>query len=214
MTGLTLGAQAYNPFHLPGVQEVIMTAAIPLEHASFDQRRLVAAAVRNEREAQDILYDRYVGAVYRLAFRMCGDADIASDLTQETFIRTFNGLPSFRHDSKLGTWIHRIAVSVIVSSIRARKRRDVFRAPIELAESVGQQDVRRDSALRDSLYAAINALPAGYRTVFIMYEIEGYSHTEIADALGVTESTSQGQLFRARAKLREALGSLAGEIRS
>ena len=191
-----------------------MTAAISPESASFDERRLVAAAVRNDRSAQDTLYDRYAAAVYRLAFRMCGDGDLASDLTQETFIRAFNGLSSFRHDSRLGTWIHRIALSVILSSIRSRKRRDVHRAPIELAESVGEHDKQRDTALRDRLYAAIDALPDGYRTVFIMYEIEGYSHTEIASTLGVTESTSQGQLFRARARLRETLSSLAGEMRS
>lgn len=179
-----------------------------------DERGLVARAVRNERSAQDALYDKYAGGVYRLAFRMSNDADLASDLTQETFIRAFNSLSGFRHEATLSTWLHRIALSVILGSLRTLKRREARRAPIELADSVGTEDRHADEPLRESLYAAIDALPKGYRTVFIMYEIEGYSHPEIASALGVSVSTSQGQLFRARARLRETLGRFAGEIRS
>lgn len=180
----------------------------------FDEKLIVAGAIRNERRAQDAIYDKHSPGVYRLAFRMCNDADMASDLTQETFIRAFNALRGFRHESTLATWIHRIAVTVILSALRASRRRDARRAPIELAGSIGLSDHHTDVPLRESLFAAIDALPNGYRTVFIMYEIEGYTHPEIAGALGVSVSTSQGQLFRARAKLRESLGQFAGETRS
>ncbi len=180
----------------------------------FDEKLIVASAIRNERRAQDAIYDKHSQGVYRLAFRMCNDADLASDLTQETFIRAFSALHGFRHDSTLATWIHRIAVTVILTALRTNKRRDGRRAPIELAGSIGLSDHHTDVPLRESLFAAIDALPDGYRTVFIMYEIEGYTHPEIAGALGVSVSTSQGQLFRARAKLRESLSRFAGEIRS
>ncbi len=180
----------------------------------FDEKLIVAGAIRNERRAHDAIYDKHSPGVYRLAFRMCNDADMASDLTQETFIRAFNALRGFRHESTLATWIHRIAVTVILSALRASRRRDARRAPIELAGSIGLSDHHTDVPLRESLFAAIDALPNGYRTVFIMYEIEGYTHPEIAGALGVSVSTSQGQLFRARAKLRESLGQFAGETRS
>jgi RNA polymerase sigma-70 factor (ECF subfamily) len=83
-----------------------------------------------------------------------------------------------------------------------------------MAGAIGATHVHADEPVRRKLYAAIDALPPGYRTVFVLHEIEGFSHAEIARSLGVSESTSQGQLFRARAKLRESLSSLAGELRS
>jgi RNA polymerase sigma-70 factor (ECF subfamily) len=191
-----------------------MTAPASAEFPIADESLLVSRAIENDRAAQDALYDGHAARVYRLAFRMCNDADLASDLTQETFIRAFAGLRSFRHDAALSSWIHRIALSVILSALRTRKRRDAHRVPLEMAGGVGQMDVHTDIPLRERLHAAIDALPDGYRTVFVMYEIEGYTHPEIARALGVTVSTSQGQLFRARAKLRESLSGLAGETRS
>ena len=188
-------------------------AAATSTEASLEERILVSAAIRNDRTAQDALYTQHAGDVYRLAFRMCNDEDLASDLTQETFIKAFNSLERFRHDAALRTWIHRIALSVILSALRTRKRRDARRLPLEAAGAVGTSDSHVDQPLRDSLFAAIDSLPDGYRTVFIMYEIEGYTHPEIASALGVSVSTSQGQLFRARGRLRELLGRFAGETR-
>jgi len=179
-----------------------------------DEGDLVAAAIRNERRAQDALYNRYAGGIYRLAHRMTGDPDLASDLTQDTFIRGFRSLATFRHESTFHTWLYRIALSVIVSGLRSRKRKEARHVPLEMAGAIGATHVHADEPVRRKLYAAIDALPPGYRTVFVLHEIEGFSHAEIARSLGVSESTSQGQLFRARAKLRESLSSLAGELRS
>ena len=190
-----------------------MNAATISTEASLEERVLVSAAIRNDKAAQETLYARHAADVYSLAFRMCNDGDLASDITQETFIKAFNSLERFRHDAALRTWIHRIALSVILSALRTRKRRDARRMPLEAAGALGTSDSHVDQPLRDSLFAAIDSLPDGYRTVFIMYEIEGYTHPEIASALGVSVSTSQGQLFRARGRLREMLGRFAGEIK-
>jgi RNA polymerase sigma-70 factor, ECF subfamily len=187
------------------------TESVPREATEL---HLVHAAIRNDRAAQDAIYDMHAPTVYRLAHRMCGDADMASDLTQDTFIRAFDRLSAFRHASSLRTWIHSIAVSVILTALRTQKKDNTRRAPYDAADAVGSTDQHGDAFLRARLYSAIDALPDGYRTVFIMYEIEGYSHAEIAAALGVEETTSQGQLFRARAKLRESLSSIRGDIKS
>ncbi len=176
--------------------------------------QLVHAAIRKDRSAQDAIYDLHAPTVYRLAHRMCGDADMASDLTQDTFIRAFDRLSGFRSDSTLRTWIHSIAVSVILTALRTQKKDRTRQAPFRAAELVASTDQHGDAFLRARLYSAIDALPDGYRTVFVMYEIEGYSHAEIASMLGVEETTSQGQLFRARAKLRESLSSIRGDIKS
>jgi RNA polymerase sigma-70 factor (ECF subfamily) len=186
-----------------------MTAAA---ESTFDEHTLVADAIRNERRAQDVLYDRYAAGIYRLAHRMCNDPDLASDFTQETFIRAFDALPGFRHESTFGTWIHRIALSVILSGLRLRKRRESRRVPLETIDSIGVHDVHSDQRLRERLHAAIDSLPDGYRTVFVLYAIEGFTHPQIAAMLGVSVSTSQGQLFRARARLREMLANIAGEV--
>jgi RNA polymerase sigma-70 factor (ECF subfamily) len=150
-----------------------------------------------------------VDRVYRVAFRLAGDDDAARDITQETFIRAFDRLGEFRHESSLSTWLHSIAVSIAFSALRKQSRMDSRHAPLEAAASIGREDNNADSDLRDRLHAAIDGLPVGYRTVFVMYEMEGYSHQEIARTLGVTETTSKGQLFRARAKLRESLKQFA-----
>ena len=179
-----------------------------------DDKELVAGVIRNERPAQDALFNRYAAGIYRLAFRMTGDADLSSDITQDTFIRAFRGVRGFRHDSKLQTWIHRIGLSLTLSAIRSRKRKESRTVSIDIATGLSTSDRHTDGPVRDRLYAAIDALPKGYRTVFVLYEIEGFTHVEIAEALGVAVSTSQGQLFRARARLRESLADRAEEVRT
>ncbi|HEV2641805.1 MAG TPA: RNA polymerase sigma factor [Candidatus Elarobacter sp.] len=167
-------------------------------------------ASTGDAQAQRTLYDAHVERVYRLAYRLAGDDDLAADLTQETFIRAFDRLGEFRNESALGTWLHTIAVSVSLGALRKQKRRAVRHAPLDEAVDVGREDRVADADLRTRLHEAINALPEGYRTVFVMYEVEGYTHQEIATALGVQVTTSKGQLFRAKARLREALKQFGG----
>jgi RNA polymerase sigma-70 factor, ECF subfamily len=171
---------------------------------------LVARVLGGDERAERELYDRHVDRVYRLSFRMVGDPDLAADCTQETFIRVFSKLSTFRGEAALSTWITSIAFSVVYNGLRRVKRsRDT---ETELDERLEAPAVRiAEPDLKSSLKQAIEALPEGYRTVFVMHDVEGFTHEEIAGALGIQEGTSKAQLSRARAKLRRSLSAFAGD---
>jgi RNA polymerase sigma-70 factor (ECF subfamily) len=175
---------------------------------------LIARVLAGDRLAARALYDAHVGRVHRLAFRLTGEAQLAHEVTQDTFVKALSHLDRFRGDSALATWLHRITVTMALNAVRQTKRRRGREAPIEEAELMaaggGREDV--DPILRDRLHRAIDALPEIYRTTVIMHELEGYSHVEIAEALGVAVGTCKSRLFIARAQLRTALRDLEGEI--
>lgn len=172
---------------------------------------IIAAVLRGDVRAERELYDAHVDRVYRLAWRMAGDETLARDFTQDTFIRAFQRLADFRADSSLATWLHSIAVSVILNGLKKVRRihgREI--GGDELPEvMVGTRESEPDLKLR--MRAAIDGLPEGYRTVFVMHDVEGFTHVEIAAALGIQPGTSKAQLSRARAKLRVELSEFAGE---
>ncbi len=172
---------------------------------------LVARARAGDPGAERALYETHVDRVFRLAYRFAGDADLARDFTQDTFIRAFERLDEFRGESQFGTWLHAIAVSVALNGLREVKRRREREADLEEGHEVagGQREAEPD--LKKRLAAAIDDLPEGYRTVFVMHDVEGYTHEEIGAVLGVEAGTSKAQLSRARAKLRVALADFAGE---
>lgn len=176
----------------------------------MDERALVARAAAGEPDAQRALYDAHVDRVYRLTYRMAGDDDLARDFTQDAFIRAFGKLGEFRGESAFGTWLHTIAVSVALNGLRKVKRLRTRETGMEEVESLGTTPRRADPDLRDRLHAAIDALPPGYRTVFVMHDVEGFTHEEIGRTLGIETGTSKAQLFRARARLRERLADFAG----
>ena len=176
-----------------------------------DQRTLVERARRGEASAHRALYDAHVDRIYRLAYRMTGQEHLARELTQDTFIRAFAGMEGFRGDAAFGTWLHTIAVSVTLNELRRRRREHAREAPLEEALMMTTTAPRSDPILRQRLMQAVNALPDGCRTVFIMHDTEGFTHEEIAAALGVTAGTSKAQLSRGRAKLRVALAEFAEE---
>jgi RNA polymerase sigma-70 factor (ECF subfamily) len=173
--------------------------------------QLIAEVLRGDALAERKLYDAHVDRIYRLAWRMSGDETLARDFTQDTFIRAFDRLADFRGDSTLATWLHAIATSVILNGLKKVKRihgREV--AGDELPEvTIPTREAEPDLKLR--LRRAIEGLPDGYRTVFVMHDVEGYTHEEIATALGIQAGTSKAQLFRARARLRTELADFAGE---
>jgi RNA polymerase sigma-70 factor (ECF subfamily) len=175
----------------------------------LDERELLTRAQAGDPAAERALYDTHVDRVYRVAFRLAGDAELAREFTQDTFVRAFERLATFRGESALSTWLHAIAVSVALNGLRKvrRLRREV---QLEQAESLGGDRPRSDPVLRRRLYEAIDKLPTGYRTVFLMHDLEGFTHEEIGAALGIEAGTSKAQLFRARARLRERLADLAG----
>jgi RNA polymerase sigma-70 factor (ECF subfamily) len=182
-------------------------------HQLADQRALIERARRGDASAQRVLYESHVERIYRLTFRLSGVEHLARELTQDTFVRAFASIESFRGDSAFGTWLHTIAVSVSLNELKRRKRENARAAPLEDALTMSHAAPLSDPILRERLMAAVNDLPEGCRTVFMMHDAEGYTHEEIAKALGVTPGTSKAQLSRGRAKLRIALAEFAEEWR-
>jgi RNA polymerase sigma factor (sigma-70 family) len=167
------------------------------------EAELIAACLAEKRPAQRALYDRYKKAMYTVAYRITNDFEEANDVLQEAFVKIFRNLGSFRQESTLGAWIKTIVVRTALSHIRRKKR-------IEPLEEHHMED-RIDwghSLDVEYLEQAIQALPDGYRAVFVLIEIEGYPHKEVADMLGISVGTSKSQLFYAKRKLREHLSHL------
>ena len=184
------------------------------ERAHIDgvgERAVVERARRGDPSAHRALYDTHVDRVYRLTFRLTGVEHLAREVTQDTFVRAFAGIEGFRGESSFATWLHSIAVSLSLNEIKRRKRERARNAPLDDAMALPESAPRSDPLLREKLMEAVNDLPEGCRTVFMMHDAEGYTHQEIAAALGVTEGTSKAQLARARGKLRVALAQFAGE---
>jgi RNA polymerase sigma-70 factor, ECF subfamily len=173
-------------------------------------RATIERARQGDRAAQRALYEDHVDRVYRVAFRLAGDEDLARDFTQEAFVRAFQRLEEFRGDSAFSTWLHTIVVSVSLNGLRKVKRLRTRETVLEDAEALGVSTRQVDPDLRDRLYRAIDALPQGYRTVFVLHDVEGYTHEEIGQMLGIQAGTSKAQLFRARGRLRESLAAFAG----
>jgi RNA polymerase sigma factor (sigma-70 family) len=163
----------------------------------------VRRAAGGDESAFARLYRRHVARIHTLVRRMAGP-DAADDLTQDVFIRAWDKLPTFRAESAFGTWLHRLAVNVVLSRRRSEKsERTWFRdddAPLEVAVSRSQHP---GTAM--DLESAISRLPEGARQVFVLHDVEGWTHEEIAAQFGLVPGTSKSQLSRARAALRRML---------
>lgn len=168
------------------------------------ERRDVRRAVEGDAEAFERLYRAHVGRVYALAVRLV-DRDRAEDLTQEVFIRAWNKLGTFRGQSRFGTWLHRLAVNFILSRRDKFKYRDGRRAGGDEVVALAASPRREVAGMRLDIEAAMRTLPARAREVFVLYDVEGYSHEEIAGLMNVTVGTSKSQLHRARMLMREYL---------
>ena len=177
----------------------------------MDDRELIARVRAGDPAAERALYDAHVDRVYRLSYRMAGDDELARDFTQETFIRAFERLDTFRGEAAFSTWLHSIATSVALNGLRKVKRFRKREADIEEADGVTVGRRHAEPDLKKRLAEAIDGLPDGYRTVFLLHDVEGYTHEEIGAALAIESGTSKAQLSRARAKLRIALADFAGE---
>jgi RNA polymerase sigma-70 factor (ECF subfamily) len=172
---------------------------------------LVERAKGGDDRAFRILYDNNVDRIYRLVYRMAGETDMAMDFTQEAFLRAYQRLDQFRGDAAFSTWLHSIAVSVALNGLRKVDRHRKRERSLEDAAPVVAGGRPADPGVRERIENAVDALPDIYRTVFLMHDLEGFSHGEIADTLGVAEGTSKARLSRARAKLRETLGDAMQE---
>lgn len=177
-----------------------------------DERQLIRRVLDGDDGAERELYDQHVDRVYRLCYRMANaDADQAQDFTQETFVRAFDRLAEFRGDAALATWLHAIAVSVSLNGMRKVKRHRERETELDSVAEIGSMTRHAEPDLKQRLRGAIEALPERYRVVFVMYDVEGYTHEEIGRVLEMPAGTSKARLSRARAKLREALAEFAGE---
>ena len=192
-------------------------ALVPDTASRVTEPDLIARAVAGDRLAARALYDAHVDRVHRLAWRLTGDVQLAEEVVQDTFVRALAHLDRFRGDCAFATWLHRIAASVASNARRSARRHDAREAPIEHADDAPagvepHEGERVDPILRERLHRAIDELPEMFRTLVVMHELEGYSHVEIAEALGIPVGTCRSRLFLARARLRAALGDLEGEI--
>ena len=175
----------------------------------MDDRLLIARVQAGDASAARELYDAHVDRVYRLVYRLAGDVDQAKDYTQEAFIRVFDRLGHFRGESSLGTWICSVALSVALNGLRKIKRFRTREVALDGAMELGSTPSEAEPDLKSRLARAIDQLPEGYRSVFLMHDVEGYTHEEIGQMLGVQPGTSKAQLSRARAKLRQSLADFA-----
>jgi RNA polymerase sigma-70 factor (ECF subfamily) len=173
-----------------------------------DEAALVAACRRGDRAAMHTFYERYRRRVFALIARICGRQE-AEELTQDVFLRAFRGLDKFRGDAQLSTWMYRLAVNAALSHAtrtQARSRRAV--SDDALDDVAAPDGVEADPRLRARLQSAMAELPAGYRAVLVLHDVDGLQHEEIAQILGCRVGTSKSQLHKARARMRELLGEV------
>jgi RNA polymerase sigma-70 factor (ECF subfamily) len=173
---------------------------VPAHFEAADVQR----AANGDHSAFERLYRGHVGRIYSLAVRMVDD-EHAEDLTQEIFIRAWRKLDTFRGQSQFGTWLHRLAVNHILSRRSTLRKREARRAGGDGLLSRVVAPRRRASGAALDIEGALERLPGRAREVFVLYDVEGYSHDEIAEALGVSVGTSKSQLHRARMLMREQL---------
>jgi RNA polymerase sigma-70 factor (ECF subfamily) len=152
----------------------------------------------------EALYRQHVGRVYALCLRLTGRADVAEEVTQDTFVHAWQRLDGFRGDSAFATWLHRLAVNSVFDRWRAQRSWLRRATPLEDADDATLSHAPPDAERLD-LENAIRALPRGARTVFVLHDVEGWQHDEIAARCGIAVGTSKAHLHRARQLLKERL---------
>lgn len=169
---------------------------IPSENKDLE---LVEAVLNGDMRAYESLYLAQKGRIYALCTRLIGNSAIAEELTQETFILAWRKLAQFRGESKLSTWLYRIATNLALDRMRLKKY-SFEQAMEELDEGSAMVEMQGENS-RD-LEQAISQLPQGARLVFVLYELQGYSHDEISESTGIAVGTSKAQLHRAKKILK------------
>lgn len=165
----------------------------------------VALAAGGDTRAFERLYRRHAAAVYSLARRMTTDQE-AEELTQDVFVRTWQKLHTFRGEAQFGSWLYRLAVNVVYAHQRTKSARlSRFAADERALDRAAAGGRQRPLEIRMDFESAIRHLPDGAKEVFVLHDVEGYKHREIAELLEISEGTSKSQLHRARMILREHL---------
>ncbi|MBP1634570.1 MAG: sigW 7 [Acidobacteria bacterium] len=173
-------------------------------------RDVVARCLGGDRDAFEGIYRQHAGRLYNLAFRMSGGANDADDLLQEIFLQAYRKLDSYKGDASLGTWLYRLAVNLCLDRLRSRQGR-----MDRVTDSIDEDDAPEVAAAgrpaelnvtRLDLERAVGELPPSYRAAFVLHDVEGYQHDEIARMLDITEGSSKSLLHKARRRLRALLG--------
>ena len=168
----------------------------------------IRRAINGDEGALRAIWTAHAPRVDALVFRLVGDADQAADVAQEVWIQIFRALPTYRGDSQFSTWAHRIAVNRTLNALRSLRR--TSKAEVEIEEDTLSVEHDGDRLLlAQTIDDAVQKLSPGARCVFVLHDVEGYTHEEIATQLGITSGGSKSQLFKARARLRRLLAHLA-----
>ena len=181
--------------------------------SEFNEADAIERAKQGDAIAFQELYDRHKRRVYSLCLRMTANTAEAEDLTQEAFLQLYRKIATFRGESAFSTWLHRLSVNVVLMHLRKKSLPVVS---LEESTQAGEEDAPKkdfgaeDLALAGSidrlqLRKAVDDLPPGYRTIFVLHDIEGYEHNEIAAIVGCSIGNSKSQLHKARMKLRDLL---------
>jgi RNA polymerase sigma-70 factor (ECF subfamily) len=180
---------------------------------------LIARAQHGEEEAFAKLFELHKRRVYSLCLRMTGDAAEAEDLSQEAFLQLFRKIGTFRGESAFSTWLHRLVVNVVLMHLR---KKGLQKISLDEVDNTREEPVKREygdndrrllgSVERIALKNAIDELPPGYRAIFVLHDIEGYEHNEIAQIMDCSVGNSKSQLHKARLKLRDVLRRDQGRL--
>ena len=184
------------------------------QSSEFNEAEAIERAKQGEAEAFQALYDRHKRRVYSLCLRMTANTAEAEDLTQEAFLQLYRKIATFRGESAFSTWLHRLSVNVVLMHLRKKSLPAVSLE--ETTQGGGDDDTpKKDFGAEDLVLAgsidrlelqkAVNDLPPGYRTIFVLHDVEGYEHNEIAGIVGCSIGNSKSQLHKARMKLRDLL---------
>ena len=190
-----------------------MTDAEQRQAGDSIEGELIERAKLGDAEAFQALYDKHKRRVYSLCLRMTANTAEAEDLTQEAFLQLFRKIATFRGESAFSTWLHRLSVNVVLMHLR---KKSLPAVSLEETTQGGEEDAPKkdfgaeDLALAGSidrlqLQRAVDDLPPGYRTIFVLHDVEGYEHNEIAALVGCSIGNSKSQLHKARMKLRDLL---------
>jgi RNA polymerase sigma-70 factor (ECF subfamily) len=173
-----------------------------------NDKAIIQRAMEGDEAAMRTLWSRHAPHIDAVVRRLVGnDLDLAADVAQEVWIQIFRALPQYRGESQFGTWAHRIAVNRTLNALRKTRRLAKIETDVEEDSALVEPEPERALMLA-TIEKAANRLSPGARAVFMLHDVEGYTHEEIAERLGITSGGSKSQLFKARAKLRTLLAHL------